>query len=45
VSWKPFVKSKINAVTTTTTTITDTSMYGASLHQPHTGSRVEGFNR
>src|SRR3954447_7666390 len=26
VSWKPFVKSKTNAVTTTTTTISDTSM-------------------
>ena len=32
VSWKPFVKSKINAVTTTTTTMTDTSMSRASLY-------------
>ena len=29
VSWKPFVKSKTNAVNTTTTTINDTSMYRA----------------
>jgi hypothetical protein len=29
VSWKPFVKSKISAVTTTTTTMTDSSMIRA----------------
>src|SRR3954471_13856045 len=29
VSWKPFVKSKASAVTTTTTTISDASMYRA----------------
>jgi hypothetical protein len=30
VSWKPFVKSKTSAVATTTTTMTDAFMYGAS---------------
>jgi hypothetical protein len=32
VSWKPFVKSKIKAVTTTTITMADTSTVRASLH-------------
>jgi hypothetical protein len=43
VSWKPFVKSKINAVTTTTTTMTDTSMSRASL-QPAGSCPREAFD-
>src|SRR3954453_13949148 len=42
VSWKPFVKSKASAVTTTTTTISDASMYRALLSA---GRNPAGFWR